>query len=520
MEAEKNVTILWVDDEIDLLKAHIMFLKGKGYHVISANNGADAIAMVAENNLDLIFLDENMPGKSGLETLSEIKTMKPSLPVVMITKSEEEDIMDQAIGSKIADYLIKPVNPKQILLTIKKNIDTKRLVNQTTTSAYQTAFSELGLKINSARDYKDWQEVYKQLVYWELELERSGDSGMGEVLQMQKADANRDFGKYIKSNYLNWFKNQDDGPLLSPNILRKKVFPLVDAGEKVIVILIDNLRFDQWKTLQPFISEYLVPIREEFTCSILPTATQYARNAFFAGLMPLEIEKLFPDLWVSDEDEEMKNLYEEELLNHQISRLGKKYKTFYHKVTNVKSGKKVSENVQDLMNYDLSVLVYNFVDMLSHARTDMEMIRELASDESAYRSITRSWFNHSHLLELIKELSTRNLKVVITTDHGTVNVNNPVKVIGDRKTSTNLRYKLGKNLNYNPKHVYDIRKPEEAHLPSSNVTSTYIFATEYDFFVYPNNYNYYSNYYRHTFQHGGISLEEMLIPLVVLEPRG
>ncbi len=515
----KQITILWTDDEIDLLKPNILFLEAKGYNVLTAANGHDAIEMVKSHNPDLVILDEYMPGISGLETLEEIKALNPVLPVVMITKSEEENIMEEAIGSKISDYLIKPVNPKQILLSIKKNVDNRRLVTQKITSSYQSQFGNIGMTINSAASFGDWVDVYRRLVYWEMEMENSTDPGMNEILAHQKDEANSEFAKFIKSNYHKWFQ-EDSGekPLLSQNLMSNKVLPLLDQSRKVVFILIDNLRYDQWKALLPDIREYYQVDREDLYCSILPTATQFARNAIFGGLMPWDIEKIYPQLWINDNVEESKNPHEEELLNNQLRRSGNSSQIYYKKVLNRKEGKKLSEDVSSVINNPLTVLVYNFVDMLSHARTEMDVIKELASDEAAYRSLTRSWFRHSYLLDLLKELSTQPVRVIITSDHGSVRVDNPVKVIGDRNTTTNLRYKQGKNLNYNPKQVFEVRNPSKIHLPKSNVSSTYIFATGGDFFAYPNNYNYYANYYNNTFQHGGISMEEMLVPYVLLEP--
>ena len=516
----KEITILWTDDEIDLLKPHILFLENKGYKVITATNGDDAVNLVKSQNFDLIFLDEHMPGLSGLETLNEIKTIFPNIPVVMITKSEEEDFMDEAIGSKIVDYLIKPVNPNQILLTIKKNVDHKRLITKKTTSAYQTEFSKIGIKINESNTISEWIEIYKNLIFWELELEKSNDQSMDEVMKLQKVEANNAFSKFIKSNYISWFEKENKAkPLLSPNIFKEKVFPLLNDKKKVILLLIDNLRLDQWKTISPDIGEYLQIDHEDLFCSILPTSTQYARNAMFAGLMPFEISEIYPELWLDDDVEGGKNLNEEELLKKQLVRLGIKDNFSYVKVNNLKAGKKVVENLPNYLQKDLVVIVYNFVDILSHARTEMEMIRELTDDESAYRSLTLSWFRHSPLFDLIKALSILSYKVIITTDHGTIRVNNALKVVGDKKTSLNLRYKQGKNLNYNPKEVFEVKQPSLIHLPKTNVSSTYIFARNDDFFAYPNNFNYYVKYYKNTFQHGGISLEEMIIPVITLSPK-
>lgn len=518
---EKKIKILWVDDEIDLLKPHIMFLENKGYEVVTATNGNDAIDLVGASHFDIIFLDENMPGISGLETLGPIKNISSNVPIVMITKSEEESIMEEAIGSKIADYLIKPVNPNQILHSIKKNINQKELVTRQTTTAYQMAFSKLGTQINDSFTYTDWIEVYKKLVHWEMELGSSEDKAMDEVLQMQKIEANRSFSRFISRNYLEWMNPKiEDRPILSPDIFRKKVFPLLEQDKKVFVMLIDNLRFDQWRVLSPIFSESFNITSEDIFFSILPTATMYSRNSMFAGLMPSEIKKLYPDMWDDDDNEEGgKNNFEEDLLRKQMTRHGINKKLYFEKITNMKSGRKCTDNMNQILKSDLSVMVFNFVDMISHARTEMDMIKELASDEAAYRSLTKSWFSHSSIPDMIKELRNNNFELILTTDHGTIKVNNPIKVVGERSTNTNLRYKLGRNLGYNQREVFEIKNPLLAKLPAPNVSTSYIFAMNQDFMAYPNNFNYFANFYKNTFQHGGISLEEILIPAVRMSPK-
>jgi len=517
----KNTEILWVDDEIDLLKIHILYLEEKGYSVTPCNNGEDAIEIVEIKNFDNIFLDEKMPGKSGLEVLAEVKQMRPNTPVVMITKSEEEDIMDEAIGSSIDDYLIKPVNPKQIILSIKKNVDNKRLISEKTTSSYQTQFAKLTMMINEAQTHEDWAKIYKRLVYWELELERLAENTMDEVLAHQKEQANSEFVKFIKRDYVEWYApDNENRPKLPFDFFRKKVFPVLDSGEKAFVIVIDNLRWDQWKTMQPLIEEFMHTDADEIWYTSLPTATQYARNSLFAGLTPLEISKRYPELWLHDHEEGGKNMNETKLFQHLLDRYRRKFKFGYEKILNNKTGNKVNENIDSMLSQnDLNIAVYNFVDILSHARTEMKMIRELADSDAAYRSLTMTWFEHSPLLDLIKILAANKIKTFITTDHGTINVTNPVKVVGDRDTTTNLRYKQGKNLSYKSKEVFEITKPEKAGLPASTLSSSYIFACQNDFFAYPNNYNYYVRYYKDTFQHGGVSLEEMLIPVITLSPK-
>lgn len=515
-----KIKILWVDDEIDLLKPHVMFLESKGYEVNKATNGSDAVDLIRENDFEIVFLDENMPGMTGLETLTEIKNIRRELPVVMITKSEEEHIMEDAIGSKIADYLIKPVNPNQILLSLKKILDQKRIIGEKTTSAYQREFGKIGMTLGDRLSHTEWADVYKKLVHWEMELSNSDTGGMEDILLMQKSEANNLFGKYVERHYKNWLNGKDpDAPLLSHTVFRQKVAPKIRTDRALFLLVIDNLRFDQWRVLQRFLSEKFKTDEEALYYSILPTATHFSRNALFAGMMPSEIQKRHPKLWVGEEDEGGKNMHEEELLGEQLKRLGKNVKFSYHKITNLAAGKRLVDQMSGLAGNSLNAIVYNFVDMLSHARTDMEVIRELADDEAAYRSLTASWFEHSPLSDIFDKIADMGCDVVVTTDHGTIRVKDPSKVVGDRETTTNLRYKQGRNLRYEAKDVFDIGDPAEVFLPKINVSTRYIFAKENKFFAYPNNYNYYVNFYRNTFQHGGISLEEMLIPVVQLSPR-
>lgn len=510
-----------MDDEIELLKAHIIFLEKKGYEVVTISNGPDAIEECKRQTFDLILLDEMMPGLSGLETLQQIKDIQPATPVVMCTKSEEEDIMNQAIGSKIADYLIKPVNPNQILLSLKKNIHRREIVSEVTQSGYRQEYGQIAMQIMDCRSWQDWMDIYRRIVKWELELS-SADSQMVEMLKMQKEEANLGFAKYVAKNYLDWVRPQTSPvagrPCMSPDIFKAKVFPLLDKGEKVFLIVIDNFRYDQWKMLAQDIGD-MFDMDEDMYMTILPTATQYARNAIFSGLMPSKIAEMFPELWVDEDEEEGKNLNEEPLIRTQLERFRRNNSFSYHKINDSVGADRFLDKYNDLRCNDLNVLVINFIDMLSHARTESKMVRELANNESAYRSITQSWLRHSVLSELFRLLAQSDYKVVITTDHGSIRASKPLKIVGDRNTNTNLRYKLGKNLAYNAKEVFVIKDPHKAQLPAPNLSTSYVFAYGDAFFAYPNNYNYYVSYYKDTFQHGGISMEEMLVPLVTLSPR-
>jgi CheY-like chemotaxis protein len=516
-----KIKILWADDEIDLLKPQILFLEKKGYEVVTVSNGHDAIEECdTEQNFDVVFLDESMPGLTGLETLARIKENNQRLPVVMITKNEAEQIMEEAIGSQISDYLIKPVNPNQILLTLKKIIDNKRLVREKTTSDYQQEFRMLSTQINSGPGFEEWGEIYQKLINWEIKIDQSQSVAMGDILSTQKSDANAEFSRFVEKNYEGWVNDTIEAPVMSHNLMRRRIFPELKEDVPTVMLLLDNLRFDQWKVIEPLMSELFRVENEDLFYSILPTATQYSRNAIFAGMMPADIERVHPKLWKNDTDEGGKNLFEKDLLNEQVKRtIRKPVKVDYVKITNVAHAKELQDNILNHMHNDLFVIVYNFIDMLSHARTEMEVLKELAGDEKAYRSLTRSWFVNSPLYSALERIAERDVQLIVTTDHGTIRVNTPSKVIGDRDTTTNLRYKVGRNLQYERRDVLAFRDPKNAGLPRPNVSSTFIFAKEDRFFLYPNNYNHYHNYYKNTFQHGGISLEEIICPIIKLRSK-
>ncbi|MBP5708324.1 MAG: PglZ domain-containing protein [Bacteroidales bacterium] len=515
----RKIKILWVDDEVEALKPHILFLEEKGYEMLTCSNGTDAIDLVKQDFFDIIFLDENMPGLSGIETLRLIHQARTDVPVVMITKSDEEDLMESAIGMEIADYLIKPVKPKQILLTIKKITDQRRLVTEKTTGEYQQEFNNIGNMIQSVSTFDGWTDLYRKIVFWESELEKSSNQGMSEILRMQENEANNLFSKYITKNYLSWIQSDTaDKPILSNSLMVKKILPKVTGDRPLFFILIDNMRFDQWKTIASSLNGIFRIVEEDIFCSILPTATQFSRNAIFSGLMPSQIKDYVPQFWIDEDEDESKNQFEEQLFENHLQRLKISIKWSYNKINTTNEGKKVNEKLKEFMKNDLNILVYNFVDILSHARTDIGVIRDLAEDEAAYRTLTKSWFLHSSLFDLLKSLATMNAKVIFATDHGTIRVQNPIKIIGDKSTSSNLRYKMGRNLAYNPKEVFEISDPAKAFLPKSNISSKYIFAMNKDVLIYQNNYNQYASYYKNTFQHGGISMQEMLLPVAYLEP--
>ena len=510
-----NGRILWADDEMELLRPHLLFLERKGYDVVTATNGTDAVELCQQQQFDVILLDEMMPGITGLQALERIKLIQPTVPVVMVTKSEEENIMNEAVGRNIADYLIKPVNPNQILLSLKKLIHRKELVAETTQTAYQQHFQQLSMQMMDCCCWNDWAVLYRQLIDWELKLV-SADPALADMLRMQKAEANLGFAKFVKRNYVDWMQHHDF--TMNHDVMQHHILPMLKQGERVFLMVFDNFRYDQWKAIETELTDY--DITEQLCCSILPTATQYARNALFAGMMPSEIKQRYPDWWTEEDAEESKNLNEPHLIQAFLDRVRRRDTFSYHKINTTDEAEQLLAEADELLQRNsLNVVVVNFIDMLSHARTESKMVRELAHDEAAYRSLTLSWFRHSAISQLLHRLSQTDCRVVLTTDHGSIRTDTPVKIIGDRNTNTNLRYKLGRNLACESRDVFTVKDPKSVFLPSPNISTSYVFATGNTFLAYPNNYNYYVAYYRNTFQHGGISMEEMIIPLVTLKGK-
>ena len=514
----EQIKILWVDDEIELLKPHFIFLENRGYYTTGTTNGLDALDFIKKDKFDIVLLDENMPGLNGLETLEEIKTLQPNLPVVMITKNEEEQIMNDAIGAKISDYLIKPVNPNQILLSLKKTLNHKNLIAEKTSQNYQQEFRNITLSMGDIQTHEDWFAFYQKMMYWELELDALEDTSLMGIFESQMQEANHQFARFINKHYQSWMQGEDP-PLLSFQLFQKEIFPLLQKNRPTLLLVIDNLRYDQWKVISPEVEQLFKKVSEKPFMSILPTATQYARNAIFSGLTPLEMERRHPQWWKNDIDEGGKNLFEEDFLKAQCERLGMEGNSSFHKIIHLQQGQQLIKNLSNHTHETLTTVVYNFVDMISHAKTEMELIKELAPDNRAYRSLTLSWFKNSPLKELLRKAAELNFQLVLTTDHGTINVGHASGVIGDKDTSLNLRYKTARSLTFEKKHVVHCKTPSDFQLPTLSLNSSFVFATSDYYFVYKNNFNHFANFFRNTFQHGGVSLEEMIIPFVVLEPR-
>lgn len=515
-----QVKILWVDDEIDYLKPHIKFLEDRGYVVYTATNSSDALEMLQKENFDILFLDENMPGMRGMTMLEHARSKNITIPVVMITKHEEEHLMEEALAHRITDFLIKPVNPSQILLTLKKVLDKKDIQKKKTIDDFQQDYRELIMNLSPSMTIEEWKEVYKKIVDYEIRFQSLNETIFNNTILSLKEEANEVFAKYFTHYYPDWLSEAETTAItFSHTLLKKHLFPHLDNNSRVFFILIDNLRYDQWVMFKPIFEEYFQIINEDLYCSILPTTTEYARNSLFSGLLPNGIAQLYPDFLEGDEDISSKNQFEDELFINYLKRYGKNLKVDFFKILHPPMAQRYIKSINELKDNNVNVLVYNFIDTFAHAKTEVELVKELAKDEVSYRAVTYNWFIHSILIDVIKWAAENHFSIFLTTDHGSVQIKNPIKIIGDRETNTNLRFKTGKNLSTDEKKVYWVRKPNQIGLPIQNVSDTYVFALKYDFFVYPNNYQYYSRYFADSFQHGGISLEEILVPYVFMTPK-
>ncbi|HFE63455.1 MAG TPA: response regulator [Caldithrix sp.] len=513
--------VLWVDDEIEFLQPHILLLREKGYKVETANNADDAISMIKSQNFDLVLLDEMMPGKDGLTALGEIKQHSPGLPVIMITKNEEESLMEDAIGAKIDDYLTKPVNPSQILMACKKFLESKDISQKKLTQTSSQKINQIALRLMERLDYRDWIDIYLKLTDWDIELDGMNEPQMRELIYDQRKECNVEFGKFIDKNYQNWIHGITERPTLSIDIVKNYVYPRLKDGQRVVFVVIDCLRLDQWLTLQSYFYDFF-NISKDYYYSILPTATPFARNAIFSGLYPLDIERRYPELWAQGEDDDYsRNRYEDKLIYDQLRVLGLKLRSEpkYVKVLNTEDARNLEKNLSNYLSSPMLSIVLNFVDILAHSRSDLPILKEIAPNEPSYRSLTRSWFEHSPVYSVFKKLAEQDVTVIVTSDHGSVRSLRGTKIIGDREASTNLRYKFGRNLKVEQKHAVFVKNPKDYKLPQRNFNLNYVIAKEDYYFVYPTNYHKYLAYYRDSFQHGGISLEEMILPVVTLQPK-
>jgi CheY-like chemotaxis protein len=514
--------ILWVDDEIDLLRAHLRLLEQKGYTVDTATNGEDALEMVKHKGYDLVFLDEMMPGMGGLKTLAQMKDIQPEMPVVMVTKSETETLMEEAIGSKITDYLTKPVNPSQILLACKKILEKKKITGEFISRDYAKEFQNISETLTTDLDENGWIDLYVKLTDWDIEIDNHSELGLRQTLLDQKRECNMEFGKFVERNYREWINQQNRKTPLSIDIVERYVLPELGERNSVFFFVIDCLRLDQWLVMERLLSEYFT-IEKDYYFSILPTATPYSRNGIFSGLFPSELEARFPEIWQAGEDDESSRNRNEHMLLDKLlerKRIQLKPESKYVKILDVDFGRQFENNLLSYAQNRLTAIVVNFIDMLAHGRSDSPLLKEIAPDESAYRSLTRSWFQHSSLFSMLITLSRqKNVKIVLTTDHGSVRCLRGSKIIGDREASTNLRYKFGRNLKVDEKQAIFVKNPADYKLPRNSVTTNYVMAKEDFYFVYPTDYHKYLNQYRDSFQHGGVSMEEIILPIVKLKAK-
>jgi CheY-like chemotaxis protein len=522
MSDDTRRKILWADDEIDLLRPHIKYLEQRGFAVTAVPNGEDALAALGRSRFDVVLLDEMMPGLGGLATLDAIKSRDVSVPVILVTKSEEESLMEAAIGRHIRDYLIKPVHPSQVLLALKRVLESDRIQEVARARDYVGEMQRWQGLDRRGFAWNDWVELAVEIARWDVLFDAlPEEQGLAQAHADFRRSLNLDFGRFIEREYAGWVHGGVDRPLLSSDVVAHAVAPLLKRGQRVVLIVIDCLRLDQWLMLESLLEEHF-EIRREHYCSILPTATPYSRNAIFAGLLPAELHRRHPELWQENtDDDRTRNRYERQLLDLQLDRLRCRptRPVKYFKISDAEEAQQMRRQTSTFAGLGLAALVYNFIDILAHGRSESELLQELAPDEAAFRAVMKAWFTHSPLYEMLRGLAHQDGTVVITTDHGAVLARRASKVHGNRDTSTNLRYKYGLNLNCDPKEAVILRDPKSFMLPADGVNKNYILAREDYFFVYPTRFHAYERQFRGSFQHGGISIEEMVLPLATLTPR-
>ena len=513
--------ILWADDEIDLLRAHHRFLDDKGYVVTPVSNGKDAIALIAQEPFDIVLLDEMMPGLDGLSTLEQIKMIDPNVPVVMITKNEEEHLMNEAIGRRINDYLTKPVNPSQIFMACKKILDSRQIRQSQAGQNYVSKANEIREQLSGEITWQTWINVHRRLCEWDIEIARLRDAGLSQMIEDQRRECNHEFGRFIGRDYATWIAEENDSPPLSVDVVPEFVVPYLEQGRQVFFIVVDCLRLDHWMVMEPQLAEYF-NIKRSYHYSVLPTATPFSRNAIFSGLFPNEIARKYGDIWHNaDENEHSLNRNEHQYIDDQVADMGVELKpgSHYVKVLDTGEAQGLTRKVPSLKKWPLVSVVYNFLDMLVHGRAQSDLLKEMAPNEIAFRALVQTWFGNSSLFETLKAISRTDAVVVLTTDHGSVRGTRASVVHGDRDTSSNLRYKYGRNLRSEDKDALMIKDPEAYGLPSGGLGSNFVIAKEDFYFVYPTNFNQYQRQYKDSFQHGGISLEEMVLPVAIMEPK-
>ncbi|MCX7757605.1 MAG: response regulator [candidate division WOR-3 bacterium] len=501
--------ILWIDDEIELLKPYIYLLTEKGYNITTASNGPDGLALAQKTNYDVVFLDEMMVGMDGLTVLEKLKSYDPNIIVIMITKISEEELMNRAFSQLADDYIIKPFTPNQILAVLKRIYEKKILVSE----KIKRDFSQLQLKRRDIVDFRDWVKYYLTLLYWQTNIERFGDNTLRESFAQEKFESNKEFVRYIEKNYSRWIK-ENSGPILSNKFFVNFILPHL-KNQKVYLFLFDSMTVAQWLALVPILREYY-DITTQYYFSILPTATPYSRNAIFSGMLPLEIYKNYPQYWVFEESGQ--NRFEEELLKIQLAKLG-----FFNKILFVKISRTDDlasiENV--LLNNEcfLSIIIINFLDLLIHSIRTQRLLDEIVNSEQTLIHLTKIWFTNSEIFNLLAKLRKENNLIIITSDHGFIKVGHPTVIYGGREISSNLRYKYGNALRVDEKAAFLVERPEDLMLPVERRGIKFAIAKMDYYFIYPTKFHEYEATYKYSYQHGGISLEEMILPVAFLTPR-